>query len=377
MSGDPHIKTFDATMIDLMQFNQIYNMVNAKNAQQELDFVIKMKTTDGNMFHNDPRPGFRNFIVVFPGKNLEIETYDRLAYFRENGKTTKISLPSSNYGSAQIKINYSSGRLEIPAFGIVLEFRSWYGKILIKSGHNYDLQGYCGNQDYDPTNELVIPLSENLYGSTVNVYSANSCNGKKVNGLPFFTCPKVTRSRRELIENYDEVPNNVFCPGSENPEASCREIMNGFPNCTEIAGKSESDEFLATCIVDMCYDDTPEFKKRVGEAFFDMCTDKIVQNSVKLEIPCNFEETITGETPKCLENQIFDGCATECDFMTCEDVMKNEQNFEAPEMCTDSGKKIGGCKCKEGFYLENSVCVPYKVALLVTKYPNYDLLIHF
>ena len=137
--------------------------------------------------------------------------------------------------------------------------------------------------------------------------------------------------------------------------------MRSFPNCTEIAGKTETEEFLATCIVDMCYDDTPEFKKRVGAAFFDMCTDKIVQNSLTLQIPCDYEQSVSGETHECPENSVFDGCATECDFMTCSDVLRNEENFEPPETCTDSGKNIGGCKCLEGYFLENSVCVPYKV----------------
>ena len=141
-------------------------MVNARASQGELKFIVKMKTTDGNMYLQDPRPGFRNFIVDFLGEKVQVETYDKLAYFREDGKTTKITLPSSKYGTSNIWIKYSSGRLEFPDFGLVLEFRSWYGKILIKSNHDYDLQGYCGNQDYDPTNELVIPLSENLYGST-------------------------------------------------------------------------------------------------------------------------------------------------------------------------------------------------------------------
>ena len=111
----------------------------------------------------------------------------------------------------------------------------------------------------------------------------------------------------------------------------------------------------------MCFDDTVEFRKRIGAVAFDICTDKIIEKSADLSVPCDFEERISGQSPTCPVNSVYDGCATSCDFMTCDEVIANENNFLPSQQCEDNGKKIAGCRCADGFFLENSVCVPYVV----------------
>ena len=103
-----------------------------------------------------------------------------------------------------IQVNYNKrgngGFIEFPDFDFVVEFRRWYGKVLVHSNSEYQYDGYCGNRDYNPDNEVSLPLNPEIYGSTTHVYSEKVCQGKKVGWLPFAECKMVQRKRRDSNE---------------------------------------------------------------------------------------------------------------------------------------------------------------------------------
>ena len=69
------------------------------------------------------------------------------------------------------------------------------------------------------------------------------------------------------------------------------------------------------------------------------------------------EQRITGQAPSCPENRIFDGCATECSRMTCEQAVRNNNNLLPPDTCEGNGKIEGGCVCPKDHFLQNGNCV--------------------
>ena len=61
LSGDPHVKTFDNIWIDLMQYNQIYHLVNAyKDGNLLPTFVVKAKTSGTGCALKEKHNGLRN-----------------------------------------------------------------------------------------------------------------------------------------------------------------------------------------------------------------------------------------------------------------------------------------------------------------------------
>ena len=85
------------------------------------------------------------------------------------------------------------------------------------------MKGYCGNNDGDETNELVLPLDTNIYGSTEHVYEKFQCNGRAIRGLPFFQCPMVQRRRRSANERKRREINFEDC--QQNAEQKCQAIV--------------------------------------------------------------------------------------------------------------------------------------------------------
>ena len=142
-------------------------MVNAKTAEN-IDFIVKIRTTNGDLNSADPRPGFKNFILSIPDKNINIETDDKMAHYTTDQKQNRLLFPQSRINEIEVRFSSKNnlGIIEVPDYNLVLRFRSWYAEILIKRNHQYDIQGYCGNLDFDPTNELILPLSPEIYGST-------------------------------------------------------------------------------------------------------------------------------------------------------------------------------------------------------------------
>ena len=91
------------------------------------------------------------------------------------------------------KVQYTpsgKGLLFFPDYDLHLTFAHGYGKILVKTTSPYTYKGYCGTRNYNKYDELTIPLSQSIYGSTEHVYSTVNCQGRQPRGLPFFTCDK-------------------------------------------------------------------------------------------------------------------------------------------------------------------------------------------
>ena len=149
-------------MIDLMQYNKIYHMVNVYNNNNAKYVTVKMETSDGHSATNDPRAVFNNFLVQFdfPGKTVEFATQSNYALYRVNGGSWKHVIPKT-YTIETIKVRHSrsqNGLLEFPHHGLVLEFRYSKGKVLVDgiTGKRYD--GYCGTPNNNDNNELTLPL---------------------------------------------------------------------------------------------------------------------------------------------------------------------------------------------------------------------------
>ena len=77
MWGDPHIETFDDVLIDLMEYEQTYHMVNHP------DFKIKIETSSGFFREGDPRAQFSNFIVEIG--NIVFTTKSNTVSYTVNG----------------------------------------------------------------------------------------------------------------------------------------------------------------------------------------------------------------------------------------------------------------------------------------------------
>ena len=74
--GDPHVITFDNSIVDLMQYNQIYTLVHHP------DYTVKIKTTAGHR-PNDPRAAMDYFILEIG--NLVFTTQNRIVKYKING----------------------------------------------------------------------------------------------------------------------------------------------------------------------------------------------------------------------------------------------------------------------------------------------------
>ena len=72
----------------------------------------------------------------------------------------------------------------------------------------------------------------------------------------------------------------------------------------------------------------------------DICSTKSVNKGIEVDVPCDYAEKVTGITPTCPENAVFDGCATSCQLRTCDD-------FIVEKECSDNRYIVGGCVCNE------------------------------
>lgn len=72
----------------------------------------------------------------------------------------------------------------------------------------------------------------------------------------------------------------------------------------------------------------------------DICSTKSVNKGIELDVPCDHVEKVSGITPKCPENAVFNGCATSCQLRTCDDLLISKD-------CSDNGYIVGGCICNE------------------------------
>ena len=144
-------------------------------------------------------------------KKLEVTLIDFLA-------TTKI-IEGQNvtYHSR----GWYGGLLEFPNFGILLKVASRQGSIYRLPGDPNEINGYCGNNDGNEENELIIPLNPQIYGSLEHVYSEKQCKGKTVGWLPFAECPMVARRKRDIRDRRNVDQQNC----AENAENKCQAII--------------------------------------------------------------------------------------------------------------------------------------------------------
>ena len=103
-------------------------------------------------------------------------------------------------------------------------------------------------------------------------------------------------------------------------------ISDTFPNCKEKMPAEEISGFMDTCKVDMCFDNGADAKKQMMDQFLGTCGDASAKSGEQIETDCarmaEIQKQLTGKEPVCPEGKIFDGCATECSYMTCEDAVK-------------------------------------------------------
>ena len=66
-----------------------------------------------------------------------------------------------------------------------------------------------------------------------------------------------------------------------------------------------------------------------------------MKNGAEIEMECEraaeIQEQLTGKAPTCEAGKTYDGCATECSYITCEMAVKNDLNFEPTDKCEDNG----------------------------------------
>ena len=74
--GDPHVYTFDNSVVDLMQYNEIYTLVHHP------EYTVKVKTTAGHR-PRDPRAAMDYFILEIG--NTVFTTKNRIVKYRTNG----------------------------------------------------------------------------------------------------------------------------------------------------------------------------------------------------------------------------------------------------------------------------------------------------
>ena len=90
--------------------------------------------------------------------------------------------------------------------------------------------------------------------------------------------------------------------------------------------EEEVSGFMDTCMVDMCFDNEADAKKQMIDQFLGTCGDASVKSGEEIDTDCTkmaeIQKQLTGQEPFCPDGKTFDGCATECSYMTCEDAVK-------------------------------------------------------
>ena len=80
----------------------------------------------------------------------------------------------------------------------------------------------------------------------------------------------------------------------------------------------------------MCFDDGPGPTKQMMDQFLNSCAALSYTTGQAVDTDCanmaNVQRALTGEAPQCSDSKTFDGCATDCSYMTCARVL--EERFE-------------------------------------------------
>ena len=114
----------------------------------------------------------------------------------------------------------------------------------------------------------------------------------------------------------------------------------------------DNTPFIKNCAIDYNARPEKETLKQVLYSFISQCKNRLPDDE---EITCGWLQksglSYAGD-PQCGENQIWKGCARECeDTRTCEDFIYGNS------VCPESEPTISMCVCKNGFYLLDGVCV--------------------
>ena len=116
--------------------------------------------------------------------------------------------------------------------------------------------------------------------------------------------------------------------------------------CKDKVDQASADDLKKACLVDLCADFSLTSKKQIVQTYVEICRKD--QNKTFL---CDWETNFSGRTLSCGKNEIYAGCASECDIITCEDTENEKSN------CNENAMIPSGCICKKNFFLKNGNCV--------------------
>ena len=144
----------------------------------------------------------------------------------------------------------------------------------------------------------------------------------------------------------------------DNTDEKCEKMFDlpWLANYKSLIPNKRIDELIVACKVDYCINPTLDTEKEFIGQFVSECREASMLNMTDVGyILCDWEEKLTGGSPTCNENQEYKGCATNCDFSTCQDLTTGDTS------CTTDGMIIGSCVCRTDHYLLNGDCVKKSV----------------
>lgn len=139
-------------------------------------------------------------------------------------------------------------------------------------------------------------------------------------------------------------PGTVICD-DKSVASECESMFNAdwLSVCDDIISDKMRKIFIENCKIDYCALKTTNTKVLLVGQFVQKCKD-----GHPSDILCDWKDRVLGKVPLCDKNQVWKGCATSCDLLTCE---------QKDAKCTSARNPISSCVCKAGFYLQNGQCV--------------------
>lgn len=338
-SGDPHVYTFDGAQNDVYGvakyiFTQYNNSMADSNVPK---FTVFMNT----------RPSGK--VSILRGFELTVES-DSYQYRvkTDNQKGSQVeysysfkdnSVESDKDFERFIGLDRSgNGASFVTKFGLGVHQRGYYGEVFVPFAFRGNLEGLCGNYDFDKTNDFMC--------SDGKVFPFDAGRSFAVSPSEFKTAECWLVSGEIGPRPTDSVPSTC----KEN--GICNDLFADpvFAKCLQVI---DSVPFEAACKMDVCQadneNDRDNFIKDIQSQFMRKCSEIMPGDGAV----CTWKTTLASRTSwKRLygsicgsrSDKVWFGCRPQCQALkTCRG-----------ERTCDDKVLLEGCFCQDGYVLSDS-----------------------
>ena len=328
--GDPHVITFDKAQNDVYGVATYVLAQTIEKSKNVEKFRIRMETEAwGNVAvaKSATFDFFKNNEIIGSAK---LDRFGNSIFYHNN--TESVLLSGKLTDDFEFLFTKHGNSLTVTtSFGVILNMNGYDISLKIPNPvYSQQVEGLCGDNDGEKTNDYQKPDGTVLPFTPLAGYSRSDSE---------WQCAKSW-----IIDDGKPGPDPATISCEDQSVSVFCESFNQADWLSVCKDRIDPD-FLAglkkSCKTDLCAQFTPEVKKSIYRVFVDEC------RKLETGLLCDWEEKTGINLPNCNDNEVYSGCATNCDMTDC---VSKDWDCKPNDV-------MSACICKEGFVRKNGHCV--------------------